>query len=412
MQRRSTSRARVRLRAIGLVLSVLGVTSCGADDEAGGDTTSAGAAITPAATQPDASSAPTTSTASGTNPRDTTTRDSATSDTATGGTGAPGPATGEPLRIGFVNQEKGALAFPDIGDGARAARDYINDELGGLDGRPIEFVECATEMSPESSASCANQMVEADVPLVLNGIDLANSSLHPILQSAGIPLVGQEPFTAEDYQDGFFFGGSSAAYILGSSVFIRDVLKAETVSYLVYPGPAPEGAFKAFAEPAFQKAGIEYMSTSLDPTLPDFTPVVAAAIANNPDVLIGFFQEPDCTKVVQTAKQLGFQGDIIAGACGQFVRDAGDDAEGVYALGDLYSVDDPDAAPAEAQEQLDVYMTALEKYAPTRTPGVFTQITFASMMNVYSILQEIGADDVTAERVVEALQATKEHPDS
>jgi hypothetical protein len=55
-------------------------------------------------------------------------------------------------------------------------------------------------------------------------------------------------------------------------------------------------------------------------------------------------------------------------------------------------------------------VTALEKYAPSRTPGVFTQITFASMMNVYSILGEIGADNITAESVTEALRAANEHP--
>ncbi len=49
-------------------------------------------------------------------------------------TGAtPGEASGEPLTIGYVNQE---AVFPENTVGIKAAIEYVNTELGGFGGRP------------------------------------------------------------------------------------------------------------------------------------------------------------------------------------------------------------------------------------------------------------------------------------
>ena len=55
----------------------------------------------------------------------------------TGGT--EGEATGEPVRVGYVNQES---LFPEATIGLMAAVDYTNKELSGFGGRPVEIVKC------------------------------------------------------------------------------------------------------------------------------------------------------------------------------------------------------------------------------------------------------------------------------
>ncbi|MSX15929.1 MAG: hypothetical protein F2805_06375, partial [Actinobacteria bacterium] len=53
------------------------------------------------------------------------------------------PPTGEPFVIGVVNTEGSPAAdFPDFTNAFRAAANYINSELGGFAGRPIELEIC------------------------------------------------------------------------------------------------------------------------------------------------------------------------------------------------------------------------------------------------------------------------------
>src|SRR5918995_3732178 len=69
--------------------------------------------------------------------------------------------TGEPITIGFVNSEGGAFSVPELRVGNEVAAEYVNSHLGGVAGRPLEVVRCATDGSPESSIDCANQLVES-----------------------------------------------------------------------------------------------------------------------------------------------------------------------------------------------------------------------------------------------------------
>ena len=80
-------------------------------------------------------------------------------------------ATGEPVVVGLLNQQLGAVAFPDFSAGAQAALAYLNEDLGGIHGRPLKFVPCFTDGTPEKSIDCANRFVDAKVVAVLQGLD-------------------------------------------------------------------------------------------------------------------------------------------------------------------------------------------------------------------------------------------------
>ena len=67
-------------------------------------------------------------------------------------TGAtPGEASGEPLTIGYVNQE---AVFPENTVGIKAAIEYVNTELGGFGGRPASS-SSATSTSRRTAPSAA-----------------------------------------------------------------------------------------------------------------------------------------------------------------------------------------------------------------------------------------------------------------
>ena len=85
----------------------------------------------------------------------------------------PERAKGTPIRIGMINQEVGAAgAFPELSAADRAAVEFINRELGGVDGHPIELIVCDTKFSPAGSQACSQRMVQEDVAAVTGGIDV------------------------------------------------------------------------------------------------------------------------------------------------------------------------------------------------------------------------------------------------
>jgi branched-chain amino acid transport system substrate-binding protein len=319
------------------------------------------------------------------------------------------PASGEPVTIGFVNMEDGPLAQPTIGAAAEAARQYINESLGGINGHPLEFEKCSTSGAPDASAQCANQMVSAGVPVAYQGLDFGNAALHPILKDAGIPWVGQEPFTPPDYEEGYFFSGSQVSYALGGGIYLRDELKPKKVTIMTYPSPTATAAIENYLKPAMSAGGASVEVVNADFGAPDMSVPVGAAIATNPDVIIFFMADADCTHILTAADQLGYEGTIVAGNCASFVKDAGAAAEGVYALADVYSADDLSKADERAAGEVEAYVTAMGEYAPDVDLGVFSQFVFAGVMNLATVLSGIDGD-ITSDSVTAALEATDDVP--
>jgi branched-chain amino acid transport system substrate-binding protein len=336
---------------------------------------------------------------------DDTTETTAAAETAT----TVAPASGEPVTIGFVNMEDGPLAQPTIGAAAEAARQYVNESLGGINGHPLEFEKCSTSGAPDASAQCANQMVSAGVPVVYQGLDFGNDALHPILKDAGIPWTGQEPFTPADYQDGWFFSGSQVSYALGAALYLRDELKPKKVTVISYSLPTATAAYDKYIKPAMEAAGAEVSIVTADFGAPDMSVPVGAAMATNPDVMIFFMADADCTHIITAADQLGYTGKIIAGNCGSFTKDAGAAAEGVYALSDVYSADDLSKAPERAAADVNAYVDAMGQYAPDVDLNVFSQFVFAGVVNLANVLKGIDGD-ITSDSVTAALDATDDAP--
>src|SRR5918911_5419826 len=102
----------------------------------------------------------------------------------------PKPPSGAPWIIYNIADEQqvgGALA--QVGVGMRAAADYVNKELGGLKGRPIEIDTCNPNLDPAATTACANKAVEAN-PLLVGGESLLfGQNGQPVIEKAGLPMM-------------------------------------------------------------------------------------------------------------------------------------------------------------------------------------------------------------------------------
>ena len=186
MTARSTKRSRALL---GVAVSLgLVVAACGSDDGGGtSDSAAPAASDAPAATDAPAS----TDEPAATDAPDTTEADMAEGDM--------GEATGEPIKIGVQNLEGDPNgSFPEFSLGIQAAADYINAELGGLGGRPIEIDLCKSIVSPDDSQRCANELSADGIEMAISTINFFGNHFS-IYQGSDIPVVVVTPITIADF---------------------------------------------------------------------------------------------------------------------------------------------------------------------------------------------------------------------
>ena len=81
----------------------------------------------------------------------------------------------------------GVTNTPTFFYGIKAAAAYINDQLGGVDGHPLQIVYCDDQgQNPSANAACVRGFVADNVIGILNcGTAFGTASL-PIAEAAGI----------------------------------------------------------------------------------------------------------------------------------------------------------------------------------------------------------------------------------
>src|SRR5688500_14273400 len=142
------------------------------------------------------------------------------------------PASGDPIRVGFINLEGGAVSLPELRIGAETAAAYIT-EHGGVNGRPLEIVPCNVDGTPEKSIDCANRLVSDGVSVIMEGYDPSSDAILPVLESAGLPLTGHAAFGPQQQvaDNAFFFGTANPTFTAG---FLDHYAKSGAQSMMLF----------------------------------------------------------------------------------------------------------------------------------------------------------------------------------
>lgn len=321
---------------------------------------------------------------------------------------APVPATGEPIRLGMVNQENTpAGSYPELSQAARAALDFINKELGGIDGRPIEVEVCNTEFSAEGSTNCGQHFVEQGTVAVLGGIDVFGNAIDTLAENE-IPYVGGIPVSMQSVQaeNSFQWSGGSWGAVLAFAHHAMTEGKAKKVS-VVYGdfGSVTDAAEVAAA--ALESAGVSTQLVPYPILATDLSAALNAAVADDPDAVFVLAADNGCRAAFDGLAALGSKATkYFTGACAapSITSQAGNDAtEGaIFNVEGTINRDDPTADQA-------LYTAALAKYAPDLDPVGAGTVTFRAAMNLYRILGSIDGD-ITSASVMAALRSQSESP--
>jgi len=367
----------IRLATAAFALLGLLAAACGSDDA--GDTT---AAASPAAAD------------------DTT-------DTTETARAAP-ELTGDPVKVGFINNEGGAaFSVPELGVGAQVGADFVNSE-GGINGAPIELVPCKTDGSPEKSIDCANKLIEDGVVAILEGTDLGADAILPILTDNKVPMVGHVQFGAGRMFDAnsWYFGAGVLAYGASALSFYADQ-GAESVVWFLPDEPSSRAFTDGILLPAAEKLGMDYKTVYFDAASPNWSVLAATAVAESPDVS-GSIAGTDgqCEAFVGALRDAGYQGRLLAASCNGLYEALGDKAVGVDTDRDHWHPGDPDSAPPAKQEDLAAYAAAMEAAGHDDLVVGNALMSFGDVVNLSRILATIDGP-IDGPAVAAALQATK-----
>jgi branched-chain amino acid transport system substrate-binding protein len=320
-------------------------------------------------------------------------------------------ADGAPIKIGMINNDTGpAASFPELTLGVEAGVEFVNTELGGVDGRPIELITCDVEFSATGSQACGQQMVEEGVVAVIGGIDLFDDAVN-VLEENGIPFVGGIPvsFAAAKSPISFQFSGGSWGQNLGLVSHMVDMLQAERVS-IIYGefGSVADGA--QWARQALIGQGLAPENINMVPMpiiVEDVLTPLTVANESDPDAILVLVADAGCGAAYQAVRDIGITAQTYWSAgclLPSMIEQAGaENVEGyIYGLENPVGGDPPDTA---------MWTDVVEKYgAEGLDAGSAALVEFRALMNLWAEMRAIGGDAVSPETIIEQFRNAVDHP--
>jgi branched-chain amino acid transport system substrate-binding protein len=307
--------------------------------------------------------------------------------------GTPKKATGTPYTFGMINDETGAVTFPEARQGAIAAANYVNNYLGGINGHPIKIDECTGDGTPATAARCANQLVAAHPLAILGAADVGAPASIPIYAHANLAYLGGIPFTPvpQTAANSIQFWSVSVGDNAAAAVYAGKTLGVKSVA-LVYFSNAQGESIVPQITPVFKAAGVTTIKyIPLSPTSPDPSP--QAALIESSGAQLAYIDVPNgCGNVLKSLKSVGYTGKIMGidpcGAPPVIAASAGG-AQGMY-------IASPFLLQSGSTPQAQLFSAAMKKWAaPGTLIDSISTAGFATVMNVQAVLSKISGTPAT-----------------
>lgn len=159
----------------------------------------------------------------------------------TGGAAGEADDSLDPVKIGLINVDGGAVAFPQASNAAQIAADFINDHSGGIGGHPLVIEECDIVEGEADAQKCAQQFLNDDsvTAISLGMTVLGTGAIYSTV--AGRKFVfGKEAFNSIDLdqENVTFVQSGSYGPGAGAIIYASQFLDADTVA-VAYDGNDP-----------------------------------------------------------------------------------------------------------------------------------------------------------------------------
>lgn len=308
---------------------------------------------------------------------------------ATAGSGSASAAPKSPFRVGFVSTTEGASASPGAMSGERAAVSYLNAH-GGLNGHPIQVVECGTDGSQERNQACAQAFAnDKSLQMVITGLMVTAGSFFSTMTPTGIPIVqmsGDDPGTYNAVNTVDYVGASpNIAVGFGE---MATAAKPSSITYLAYGGGPGLPVFNMFMA---RYKGDHSKVTKIDipPTATDVLPYLVSGNVKGAGLVIDATIQ--CVPVAKALNQLGVEGTkvlVIPSCLNQANLGV---APGLFdGWRTALYVLDPLLGPGKSKS-LDTFLTEYPKYGGTTPVPARATAAWAAFLSTAAALR--GAPD-------------------
>src|SRR5947209_3814411 len=180
------------------------------------------------------------------------------------GTTHPAPSAAAPSSVASTDAKRApvviatASQFAEETLGAQAAVKYINNELGGVDGRPLELVTCDTDGTPDRSLACAHQLLDQKPVALVGGRDGGGPAALAVYETAHlVHLGGAAVTTAEQTAAGGFRFSPFTLTFPALADFAVDRLGARRITVIASDDAVGHGLAEGLVGPALAKKGAE-----------------------------------------------------------------------------------------------------------------------------------------------------------
>jgi branched-chain amino acid transport system substrate-binding protein len=363
----------------------------------------------------------------------------------------PIKAAGDPVVIGFQNPEGDpAGTFPEYQKTAKAAVDFINNELGGVGadwttgkpGRPVKLEVCVMAINPADSTKCANELASKKPFAVFSSLNFFGNHF-PIYQAAKIPVFVGTPITVADFtgQGVFAIGdgggcvGAHTAAIEWATLGLNKkrvaVPWADTPPGVVCyydlekkPLDVLSGKVKADAVENGKIPDLAQIGVPIKPGQADITPQAQQVLDFKPEVIVFSAQGSDCWNLVAALGKLGWSPDkipmVMTGSCIDLdkMKAAGALAKGIYFIGTrAFGADPANIAQLQGFQKVvaQFYVDKTAQYgAKDEATKGFGASGFKGLMLMYHLLNDHaanmgGADKLDPAKFTDEVKNTDGH---
>ena len=333
-------------------------------------------------------------------PADTAEETDTTEASTDGGLGEPNPATGDPIKIGFVTDGEAAAIGSDEDrvQTVEATVEYANEYLGGINGHPIELEHCSTEATPAGGTQCAVELASAGVAAALVPASSQDGAIFEGLAGSGIPYVTYVSATGAIITSPDAFVMSNSISSIATPALTAQAQGIDKVAFVIIDVPAAVGPITALATPIYASLGVDLEIIPIAPSVADMTPQLQQAIGGGAGLFAVTGTDDFLINGINGLRQLGFEGPITTGSPTEEVLAALTTTENLLGSGSQTDApDDPDVA---------LMHTILETYSDL-APEDADPNGFASVIGLVEALT--GATDaVDAATISAALKAMPE----
>lgn len=327
---------------------------------------------------------------------------------ATTGLGTPQkPASGKALRIFFLNEEgaSAAASAPENTQAADAAVQYVNKNLGGINGRPLELVRCATLGTPDSATNCANQAVDAKPDVFVKGVETAIGTAVPIITGAGIPYVTRNAGNAAELttKNAFSLSGGFTAQLAPPIDYAKSK-GIKSIGVIYAEVPSLTAAVTTIGKLA-QQDGLDYTKLPVAATTADLTPAYNTLLAKKVGAIYLVTTSPQCASALKARSTLSDTTPLfMATSCA--VNSVLTSVPPNVTNGSFAALSDTSADATDPDTK--IYRAAMKQYEPSASIGSFAPTSFATIMDLYDVLKTVpDPTTLNAATVTSTLQTAK-----